>query len=140
MTTTSTNPTADCTDWRTIRRHRITAVFGTVAANVAVWAVAVPVLGADLSVRTGSGTIEVRPDAVAVVTMLAGLLGWTLLGLLRRTRRPARTWTWIACAVLLVSLLGPLGAVTAGGVATLLTMHLVAGAGLIPTLARTARR
>ena len=138
MTTTTT--TADCTDWRTVRRQRITAVFGTVAANTLVWTVAVPVLGVDLSVRTGGGTMEVGLTAVSVVTMLAGLLGWTLLGLLRRTRRPARTWTWIACAVLLVSLLGPLGAVTGGGVVTLLAMHLIAGAGLIPALARTARR
>ncbi|GAA1896075.1 DUF6069 family protein [Asanoa iriomotensis] len=136
MTTT----TATGTDWRAVRRYRLAAIFGTVAANIVVWAIAVPVLGADLSVRTGDRTTEVSPTAVSVVTLLAGLLGWTLLGLLRRTRRPGRTWTVIACVVLLISLLGPLSAVTAGGVATLLTMHLVAGAGLIPALARTARR
>lgn len=126
---------------RPVRRTRVVAVFGTVAANLVVWAVAVPALGVDLSVRSGSGTIQVGPALVAIVTMLAGLLGWTLLGLLQgRTRRPAVTWSLIAGAVLLVSLAGPLGAVTGGAVATLLAMHLVAGAGLIPALASTARR
>ncbi|HEY3506325.1 MAG TPA: DUF6069 family protein [Actinocatenispora sp.] len=126
---------------RPVRRTRVVAVFGTVAANLVVWAVAVPALGVDLSVRTGTGTIQVGPGLVAIVTMLAGLLGWTLLGLLQgRTRRPAVIWSVIAGAVLLISLLGPLGAVTGGAVATLLAMHLVAGAGLIPALASTARR
>ncbi|MDG4824701.1 DUF6069 family protein [Asanoa sp. WMMD1127] len=127
------------TDWRATRRTRVVAVFGTVAANLVVWAVAVPVLGVDLAVRSGDGTTEISPAAVAVTTMLAGLLGWTLLGLLqRRTRRPGLVWTWIACAVLAVSLLGPLGAASAAAGATLAAMHLVAGAGLVPALARTA--
>ncbi|GIF77557.1 DUF6069 family protein [Asanoa siamensis] len=136
MSTTATvSPAAY--DWRAARRKRILAIAGTMAANCVVWTIAVPVAGVDLSV----GPTEITLTAVSVVTLLAGLLAWTLLGLLRRwTRRPTAAFTWIAGAVLLVSLLGPLGADSTGAVVTLLVMHLVAGAGLIPTLPRTVRR
>jgi hypothetical protein len=130
------------TDWRATRRTRLIAVFGAVLANLVVWAIAVPLAGIDLTVDTGAGRTEVGPAAVAVVTMLAGLLGWTLLGLLqRRTRRAVPIWTAVAVAVLVVSLAGPLGAATttAAGV-TLVGMHLMAGAIVIPLLARTAAR
>ncbi|WP_426512613.1 DUF6069 family protein [Dactylosporangium sp. McL0621] len=90
--------------------------------------------GADLSVP-GQG--PVGAVAVGVTAALAGLLGWALLAVLERTTRRGRTiWVVTAAAVLLLSLLGPLGAATAGAVAGLAALHLTVGAVLLAGLPR----
>ncbi|KKK04677.1 DUF6069 family protein [Micromonospora sp. HK10] len=121
---------------------RLRAVLAATAATLAVWVVAVPLAGVDLVARTGGAEQRVTPVAVAVSTLLAGLAAWGLLALLERfTTRARPVWTVVALIVLLVSLLGPLG----GGVGTaarvtLVAMHLVAAAVLVPLLHRTAAR
>jgi hypothetical protein len=120
-------------------RSRVLAIGAAAAATFTVWTVAAGVCGVDLVVDTGSGHTVVTPSAVVLSTVVAGLAGWALLALVERlARRPAAVWSGIAGAVLLISLLGPLGsAVGAGATAALIAMHLVAGAALIPIMSRS---
>ncbi|WP_433280405.1 DUF6069 family protein [Micromonospora sp. CA-244673] len=126
----------------TRRRDRSLAVLATTAATLAVWVAAVPVAGVDLAVRNGGTEQDVTAVAVGASTLLAGLAGWALLALLERfTARARAVWTGAAALVLLLSLLGPLGGgVGAAATLTLVALHLVAAAVLVPLLRRTARR
>lgn len=129
MTATS-HPTT-----RPVARTRVILILAAIAATSAIWTTSRG-LGADLTAFDQSVSLP----AVIVATALAGFAAWGLLAVLQRTvRRPATVWTWVALAVLLVSLSGPVGgAATAGGMAALTAMHLAAGAVLIPGLRRTA--
>src|SRR5580700_7901259 len=83
-------------------RTRALGVGGAVLAAVAVWVVAVPLLGVNLLVRLGSGAAEtVGVDYVIGATLIASLAGWALLALLeRRTSRARSIWTVVAIVVL----------------------------------------
>ncbi|MET8154052.1 DUF6069 family protein [Actinoplanes sp. NPDC049668] len=118
------------------RLTRGLAVVAAVGATYTVWTLAHQIAGVELVVDGGS----VTPAAVVLATVIAGLAAWALLALLERlTRRAAAIWSGIAGAVLLVSLLGPIGsAVGAGATAALVAMHLAAGAVLIPLLAHSS--
>lgn len=131
---------AECVRRR--RRTRALAVVAATAATFAVWTIAHPVAGVDLVVDNGSGPTTVTPGAVVVTTVVAGLAAWALLAVAeRRLRRATAVWSGIAGAVLLISLLGPIGsAVGAGATAALIAMHLVTGAVLIPLMARSSVR
>ncbi|UWP79197.1 DUF6069 family protein [Dactylosporangium fulvum] len=119
---------------------RALAIVGAVIGTVLIWVIARQAVG-DLTVRAGSGTQEVSVVAVILTAAFAGLVGWGLLAVLERATAKARTvWTVIAVVFLLLSLLGPLGAVGAGAKVSLALMHLLAGAVIIPTFARTSRR
>ncbi|TDD49323.1 hypothetical protein E1286_13905 [Nonomuraea terrae] len=122
----------------TSAKRILLTVAGAPAAALAVWALAVPVAGTTLTVRMGVGTQAIEPGLVLVVSLLVGLAGWALLAVLERfAPRPARIWTIVALAVLILSLLGPLG--SAVGIATMLVlvlMHLVVGTVLVLGLAR----
>lgn len=123
-----------------MRNIRPLSVAGAVVATLAVWLVAVPLAGVDLTARTGSGTTTVGPVPIVLATVLAGLAGWGLLAVLeRRSSRPAAVWTTVAVAVLALSMLGPLGGVTLGAKLTLAALHLAAGAVLILGLRHTTR-
>ncbi len=142
MTSTTTGRTAEMTAAECARKRRRTRALAVVAAAGAtftVWAIAHPLAGADLVVDTGSGRTTVTPAAVVITTVVVGLAAWGLLALLERlTRRGTAIWSWIAGAVLLISLLGPIGsAIGAGATAALVAMHLAAGAVLIPLMARS---
>jgi hypothetical protein len=121
------------------RPARAAAVAAAVLAALAVWALAVPVLGVDLAAAPVGGPVQqVGPLAVAAGPLLSGLAGWALLAVLeRRTARPRRNWTATALVVLVLSLATPLlgGAGPAATVA-LVAMHLVVGAVLIALLPR----
>jgi hypothetical protein len=123
------------------RRGRARAVLAAPAATLAVWVAAVPGAGVDLVVRNGGTEQSVTAVAVVVSTLLAGLAGWALLALLERfTARARSVWTGAAALVLLLSLLGPVGGgVGTGATLTLVALHLVAAAVLVPLLRRTAR-
>ncbi len=123
--------------WRT----RWLAVAGAGVAALAVWAIADPLAGVDLRVRTGTTVQEVGPVAVAVVAVLASAAGLALLALLERLMRHGRTaWLITACVVAVLSLLGPAGGVTAGAKAALACMHIAVAVVLIGVVARTAER
>ncbi len=124
------------------RGVRALAVFGAVVAALAVWVVAVPLAGTELTVRVNGATQPVGPGAVMTMSLLAGLAGWALLAAMERLgRRPGRSWTVIAVVVLVLSLAGPVGdSVHTATTVALAAMHLAVGAVLIPALRRSARR
>jgi predicted permease len=120
-----------------LRQTRALSVGGAVIAAVAVWVLAVPLLGVHLIVRFGNGSPQsVGVDFVVGATLIASLLGWGLLAMLeKRTSRARTIWTVVAIAVLLVSLSLPLSAgTTASTKAVLAVMHMAAAAVLIPGL------
>jgi hypothetical protein len=124
-----------------ISRARALSVGGAVSAAVAVWVVAVPLLGLHLIVRFGNGSPEsIGVDFVVGASVLASLLGWALLALLEtRTARARTIWTVLAIAALLVSLSLPVSAgVTTATKAALALMHVAVAAALIPTLRRSS--
>ena len=100
----------------------LVAVTATVLA-LAVWVLAVPVGGVDLS--AGTPPQQVGAVAVVVTTLVVTLAAWGVRALLRR--RSPLAW-WLTCGIVLaVSLLGPLGGTSAAAVGTLVTLHLVVG-------------
>lgn len=127
------------TDTRPIRWARPTAVIAAAGAALVVWVVAAPVLGVELTVVQGTGTQQVGPVAVVLVSVLAGLVGWALLAALERwTRNARRSWVALAGVVTLVSLVGPLGATSTSGTLSLVCLHLAVAAVLIALLSRSA--
>jgi hypothetical protein len=123
---------------------RALAVLAAVAGALLVWVLADPLLKADLDVRFGdSGPVDhIGARAVAVTTLVAGLLGWAVLELLERRAGPRAEDIWVAVAVLvmLLSLLGPIiGGVTISATVGLLAAHVVAGGILIVLLPRGIR-
>ncbi|MFG1698810.1 DUF6069 family protein [Nonomuraea sp. NPDC049309] len=118
--------------------RRLLSVLVAAASALVVWALAVPVAGVALTVRMGGGTQVVGPMSVIVAGLAAGLAGWGLLAVLERSAsRPGRVWTFVAVAVLILSLLGPLGSAVGGAAtAVLIVMHLVVGAVLLAGLVR----
>jgi hypothetical protein len=122
----------------TSMKRLVLTVVGAPAAALVVWALAVPVAGTTLTVRMGGGAQTVGPVAVAVASLVAGLVGWALLAVLERSAaRPGRIWTTTALAVLALSLTGPLGsAVGAAAALVLILLHLVVAAVLVPGLVR----
>ncbi len=125
------------------RQGRALVVVAAVAAAVAVWLVA-RVAGADLTVEQGSGggAAHVGLVMVAVMSALAGLAGWGLLAVLERSTSRARAlWTYVALGVLVLSLVGPLGAgTTAGTKLALVGAHLATAAVLVAGLRRTVQQ
>ncbi|HEY8789588.1 MAG TPA: DUF6069 family protein [Actinopolymorphaceae bacterium] len=102
-------------------------------AAVIVWAVAVPIAGIDLVARAGSRVQHVGIGSVIAVSLVVALVATVVrIALARATRaRPgqgARAWVVLASVVLLVSLAGPAGAVTASAGWSLAGMHVVVGA------------
>lgn len=144
MTTSATAPTAVPRG----RRGRIAvrpaalAVLGAVGAAVLVWAVAVPVLGAEVQVGVPGDERPVGPGSVVGAAAVAGLLGWALLAVLVRTvARAERIWRAVAVAVLLVSLGGPVAmGVGTAAVVVLLALHVVVAVVLVALLPRAVRR
>lgn len=141
MATTRTAPVRNGASARSRRRTRVLAVAGAPIATLAMWLLADPLAGVELTIRPVSGAVrEVGPAAIVLMSLLAGLAGWALLAVLERLgSRAGRTWTALAVVVLLLSLTGPLTAgATTASTTVLVGMHLAAAAVLIPVLARSA--
>jgi hypothetical protein len=132
--------TIDAPRRRAGNRDRWLAVLGPAGAALAVWLAAVPLAGVDLEVRMSGATQQVGPVSVVASALLAAMAGLCCLAVLRRiTSRPARAWTILASAVLVISLSGPLGqAVGTSATVTLVAMHLAVAAVLIPLGRRLA--
>jgi hypothetical protein len=96
--------------------------------------------GIDLAVRTGSGTQHVNVVSVIVTSVVVAMVAGGLLRVLeRRTPDALRIWTMVAGGVLVVSLAGPLGAVTLDAGLALATLHVLVGAVVILGLRRSRR-
>lgn len=134
----STTMTTSSIRARTSSGRRALTVALAVVAALLVWAVCDPVAGVDLRVRSGNGDLAIGAVDVGLGALLVGCAGWALLGILERVRGRARTaWTSVALVVLVVSLIGPMGAVSVAACAGLLCLHVVVGliilAGMRPT-------
>ena len=125
------------------RLRRAVTVLAAVLAAAAGWAIASPLADVELAVRSGTaGKIQhVGLPAVIFVSLVAGLAGWALLAALERlTRRAHAAWTVCAAAALIVSLAGPLAALTTTASVVLVCLHLLVAGVLITGLRRSARR
>lgn len=131
--------TASTIPGQRLRLRRAAGVGGAVVAGLAVWVVAVPVLGIELT-RSDGGLVG--PGAVVVAGLIAGLGGWGLLALLERRVAPPRVaWTAIAGTVLMLSLAGPfVQTASAAAAAALAAMHVAVGTVVIAALGPTAGR
>jgi hypothetical protein len=144
MTTSNTTVSTTLTTevCKPVHVRRWWTVLGAMAAAVATWTILDPLLNIDLALKAGDGsTQQVTQLATTLVSLFAGLAAWGTLALLERYTDRARTiWTTVAVLFLLISLLGPLGAVSTGATVGLLALHVVVGGILIVGLGRTARR
>ena len=127
MTTTTAQPTRT-----SLSRIAITVIGVTVGALV-IWLVETRLLGVDLAVRTGDVVQPVTGVSVVATALVAGLAATLSAWLLTRIapRRCRTVWTVLASAVLLVSLLGPLGATSPAAVVSLVALHLLVGLTLL---------
>lgn len=124
------------------RQTRLITVIVAVVAALAVWIVARPLAGIDLTVRSGDTTQHVGPAAVIIVSALAALIAWALAaGLERSISRPRLAWTVIALIALALSTAGPLTLGIGGGTrGALLTMHYLVGGAVIAGMRLTIHR
>jgi Family of unknown function (DUF6069) len=127
MTTTTAQPTRT-----SLSRNAIT-VTGAAVGALALWLVETRLIGVDLAVRTGDVVQPVTGVSVVATALVAGLAATLSAWLLTRLapRRCRTVWTVLASAVLLVSLLGPLGATSPAAVVSLVALHLLVGLALL---------
>ncbi len=105
---------------------RVLALVATGSAGLA-WAMW-HASGVDLAVHAGAGTQSVGLVSVLVTAAVASVAGLGLLRFLEgRVDHALRAWTAVACLVWLLSLFGPLGAVSLSAGLALLSLHLVVG-------------
>lgn len=128
-----------CSLFRTRSSQRINTIISAVVAAMAIWAISTFIGGVDLSVNDGA--LEVGLLDVVVVSAGVGLVGWGLLAFLeRQTSRAWTIWRTIAIVLLIVSMLGALGADTTLGRTTLSLLHAAVGVILIKGFSATIRR
>jgi drug/metabolite transporter (DMT)-like permease len=124
-----------------IRRVGATGLAATLAAMVAtaVAAALARAAGVDFEVPEGGETIPVT--GVAVVTGVFSLVGTVIAAaLLRWSARPATRFLWTALTLTVVSLVPPvLSGANAATTISLVGLHLVAAAVMIPPLTRSLR-
>ena len=127
MTTTTAQPTRT-----SLSRNAIT-VIGAAVGALALWLVEIRLIGVDLAVRTGDVVQPVTGVSVVATALVAGLAATLSAWLLTRLapRRCRTVWTVLASAVLLASLLGPLGATSPAAVVSLVALHLLVGLALL---------
>ncbi|MET7962503.1 DUF6069 family protein [Micromonospora zamorensis] len=131
---------------RTSHTHRFRGFVGTglVAALAAVVATTLAAalaqaVGVDFEVPDGGETIPL--SGFAVVTGFFSVVGIVIAAVFRRwSAQPAKRFLWTAVSLTAISLVPPLisGANTAT-IATLIGLHLVPAAVMIPTLTRSLR-
>ena len=96
--------------------------------------------GIDLAVHAGAGTQTVGLISALVTAAVASVAGLGLLRVLEgRVAHALRAWTAVACLVWLLSLFGPLGAVSVSAGLALLSLHMVVGS-VVVLGARSSRR
>ena len=122
----------------TIYRHGIIAAIAAAAATTALAAIA-SAAGVSFADRSGEG---IPVSGFAVMTLLLSLIGVGLAAVLARTaRRPRSTFVRTAIVLTALSLVPDLTfGFDAGSAATLIALHLVAAAIVVPTLAKRLTR
>ncbi|TDC86056.1 DUF6069 family protein [Actinomadura sp. 7K507] len=126
---------------RRLRGLAGTGFIATLAAMLATTLVAAlaQAVGVDFEVPDGGETIPL--SGFAVVTGFFSMVGVVIaVALLRWSTRPAGRFVWTAVSLTAISLVPPfLSGANTGTVLTLLVLHLVTAAVMIPTLARSLR-
>lgn len=127
-----------------VRIDRVLVVVAAVVAALVASSIALLALDHPLTFggQDQGRVTEVTFGPVVFVSTLAGIAGWVTLFLLERfTRHGKVLWTWVAAAVLALSLV-PLvvGQAEPGTRFTLVVLHLLVGLILIVGLRRTADR
>lgn len=118
---------------------RAATILGAVVATLTIYLITRYGGQVELTMQNGATTITAID--VLIGTLVPGLGAWGLLSFLeRRTDRAWPIFRGIAIAVLIVSLLGPLGADEALGKTALSIMHVIAGVIIIKGFSHTARR
>jgi len=126
------------------RGDRVVAVLVAMIATALVFLVATLGFGQQLYAPgfDGSPPQELSIWLVAATAGVAGVAAVGVLAVIERiSRRPARVWLVVSTTVLIVSLGAPLSGegIDAANKLALASMHLTAGAVLIPLLYRNAR-
>ncbi len=116
--------------------HWLTVGGGAPAVGTLVWVIAHPLLGIDLRTGSGAHPTTVGLPSVIVVSIVVATAGYALRRMLSGRANATRTWTVIAAVVLLLSLLGPLGARTAAAGVALAALHLAVGGTVITGVRR----
>jgi hypothetical protein len=136
MTLTSSRTITNCPTPLSAPRLVVTAVL----APMLVWALADLAGGVELRVHQGDGLMTVGPVAIVVVSLLVAAATFGLAALLRRhSRHPGGLFLGLTGAVCLLSLAGPLGAVTATAGVALAGMHVAVAGVLISGVSRRLR-
>lgn len=111
-----------------------------VVTAVTAWAFSTAAGDGEIAVRTGAGVRTIGLLSVAATAAVVAAVGAAVLRVMvARVRNGLRRWTVLACGVLLVSVLGPLGATNLADGMTLLSLHSVVGAVVILGLRRAYR-
>lgn len=135
ITEPTQTPSAHTCHWWQRHNTRWLTVLAAMSAASLLYAIAGPILGINLEVRVGTGVQTVEGLTVVVSSLVVGLAGWGLLTVLRKlTAHGSTSWRVVASLVLVVSLLGPLGATSLAAGAVLIAMHLVVGGLLLGAL------
>ena len=124
-----------------LRGLAVTGLFAALAAMVVTTLAAAlaQAVGVDFAVADSDETIPL--SGIAVVTGFFSVVGIVIaVALLRWSARPVERFVWTAVSLTAISLVPPVlaGANTATAI-TLVGLHLVAAAVMIPTLARGLR-
>ncbi|MGL4742969.1 MAG: DUF6069 family protein [Dermatophilaceae bacterium] len=129
MTTTGSGSTA----------RRALAVAGGAAAGLLVWVLLVPIGGMDLRAGGDDGGREIPVFAVAVSSLIGGLLGWGIAEVLqRRSARPKRTWVVLTTVLAALSCINPFfGAADTSSALGLVLMHIAVALVVIPAVGAT---
>ena len=119
----------------------VTGLIATVAAVVAVALVAALARGAGVDFEISDGDETIPVSGIAFVAGAFSVLGIVIAaGLLRWSARPAERFVWTAVSLTAISLVPPfLAGADAAATSSLIGLHLVAAAVMIPTLARSLR-
>jgi Family of unknown function (DUF6069) len=115
-----------------VAARRVIVVVAAAVANGLAW-LAGRHAHVDYIVQTPMGTREITLSLVVVATLVSGLAGWAVFGLLeRRTKNTGRAWIALAALVLAVSIV-PIFALRAhlDTKLTLTALHCIAAAILV---------
>src|SRR5438874_4436155 len=134
-----TRPVANTPAATNVIPSRALGVLGATLAAVAVWAVAVPVLGVHLAIRFGNADAQdIGVGLVVIASLIGSSAGLGLLIALEKISSRAITiWTAISISALVISLSFPLVAgTTVSAKASLAMMHVAVATILIAALRR----
>lgn len=112
-----------------------------VALPVILWTIVDPIAGHALAAKSGGQTMSITLPWVVAGGLVPAAAGLGLATLLRRLTKHSRTvWLIVSVLALLLSLGSPLGGTTTATVVTLMSMHLLVGAAVIPGGLKLATR